>query len=168
MHCRIAWLSLNFVCMSDLQHRHYFLRCPRSCAIPIPRPIRAGMDGSFEQINADNRSGIFVCPYCGLASVHCGRDIQELLLPTPDLFKSGMDGHSLAVLVSTEVECVDQKCGTLTDIFTVLGSGSGEWKPQVIADEWTFPDNLLCERGHQLCFDESRRLHAAGRVDDPF
>jgi hypothetical protein len=146
-------------------YRNYFLRCrgPKSCAIPLPPPSRAEIDGSLQTIKRDNRRAVFVCPYCGLVSAYYGQDIQEMPLQTPDPFQAGECN-----LASIEVECDGENCRLQKLVHTIAASVSGTWRPKVVPRDWRFSDSAICEAEHKLRFDESAGIHWVIRTDDPF
>ena len=147
----------------QMLYRNYFLRCPNACAIPLPRPSRAKIDGSLVQITMENREAIFVCPYCGLVSAYCGQDIVEMLtVDTPSLFQA----HECA-LVCVELECVDKNCESQKVVHAIQGVAKGTWRPKVCPKEWMFSDTARCSDGHKLRFDPAVE-HPRRMVHDPF
>ena len=144
---------------------HYFLRCksPKHCAIPLPRPIRANIDGSLLQITKENRKVVFVCPYCGLVSVYCAQDIVEIpQTDIPSLFQSGE-----CTLVAVEVECDDESCAVPKTVHAIQGASGGTWRPSTIPKNWTFSVAAQCDAGHKLYLDQEL-AHFFRITSDPF
>jgi hypothetical protein len=144
-------------------YRHYFLKCPSLHGIEIPRPKRLATDGDFREIATENRRAIFACPYCGVVSAYYGREIQEILVETLDPFLKRERS-----LVYMPIECEGVGCEAPKIIHTIIGTPLGTWNPTVTPKDWYFSDSAVCECGHKLRFDESRRLHVAETAEVPF
>jgi hypothetical protein len=148
----------------NLGYVHCFLRCPNSCAIPLPHPSLLEKDDHPHSMPKGTRPIIVVCPYCGLASAYYERDVfQQVFVDKPSLFQSG-ECH----LVSADIECDQLGCEAPKVIHTVQGVATGTWTEKVVAKDWEFSDSARCGAGHKLRFDESRGIHWVGPADYPF
>ncbi len=139
-----------------LGYIHRFLRCPNSCAIPLPRPSLLETDDNLRKKAKENRRAIFVCPSCGLVSAYYAREIVEHLTGTPSLFQQG-ECH----LVSLEIECDGQNCEARKVIHTIQGDVAGTWRPKVAPKDWHFSETALCAVGHRLRYDLAEAHHWA-------
>jgi len=146
-----------------LGYHQRFLRCRNACAIPLPHPTLEEIESSLRPTAKEDRTAIFVCPYCGLVSEYSGQDIHELqMVNTPSLFQAGE-----CVLVSIEVECDGKNCAAPKTIHAIQGAGAGTWKPMVAPRDWIFSETALCGAGHKLRFDESAPIHRAYLANSP-
>lgn len=111
----------------------------------------------------EDRTAVFVCPYCGLVSEYSRRDtLEQMMVDKPSLFQSGE-----CILVSIEVECDGKNCEAPKTVHVVRDGGKGTWKFAVVPKDWKFSDTAKCGAGHQLRFDKSRPIPRGYRTEFP-
>jgi hypothetical protein len=129
----------------------------------VPPPSLLDIDGNPRSSTKEKRQAVFVCPYCGLASLYSTGDVlPQMLVDKPSLFEAGE-----CLLVSAEIECDGQNCEAPKVIHTIQGDEQGTWRPKAIPRDWQFSDSARCGAGHKLRLEAGQKYKLT-QVPYPF